>query len=61
MISFLIFFTQDILIPSSPPPVNYWGKFRTQTNFLKQSTYADFFAISKKEPRVFIVFVFKFV
>ena len=36
-----------------PPklPINYRGKFPTQTNFLKQYTYADFFAISQNEWR----------
>ena len=39
-----IFPTQDILFPPPPPPlINYWQKFPTQTNFLKQYTYADFF------------------
>ena len=41
-----IFSTQDILFPTHPPPppvINYWQKFPTQTNFMKQYTYADFF------------------
>ena len=29
--------------PTPRPPINCWGK-ATQTNFLKQYTYADFFA-----------------
>ena len=48
LINFLIFSTQDILIPT-PSPINYWGKFPNQTNFLKQSPCAEFFAISQKE------------
>ena len=48
LINFLFFFcTQGILIPT-PSPVNYCGKFPTQTDFLKQYTYADFCAISQK-------------
>ena len=52
-LKFRFFSTQDILIP-----VNYWGKFGTQTNFLKQYTYADIFAMSQKERLVRIVFFF---
>ena len=35
--------------PPPPPPINYWGKFPTQKNLLKQYTYGDFFTISQKE------------
>ena len=50
LINFSIFF-QDILIPILPlsPLINYSRKFSDQTNFLKQYTYADFFAISQKK------------
>ena len=40
---------------SNLPPINYWREFPTQTNFLKQDTYADF-AISQKEQPVCSVF-----
>ena len=33
----------------NPSTINYWGKFPTETNFLKQYTCADLFAISQKE------------
>ena len=36
---------------SNPTPINYWGEFPTQTNFLEQHTYVDF-AISQKEQPV---------
>ena len=40
----------------NPPPINYWGKFPTQKNFLKQYTYGNIFAISQKElPRLYCV------
>ena len=38
--------------------MNYWGKFSTQTNFLKQYTYADFFGISQREWPICNVFCF---
>ena len=47
--------------PTTPPHlsrINYWGKFPTQTNFLKQYTYADFSAISQKERPACSVFCF---
>ena len=28
-------------VPLPPLPMNYWGMFPTQTNFLKQYAYAD--------------------
>ena len=40
----------DILILIlTPPPINYWRKFPTQTNFMKQYTYADFSCDFAKE------------
>ena len=57
LINFLIFFHPGHPC-SNPPPINYWGKFPNQTNFLKQYTYADFFAISQKERPVCSVFYF---
>ena len=60
LINLSIFSTQDILIPPPTPllPVYNWGKLPTPTNFLKKYTYADFFAISKKERPVCSVFYF---
>ena len=47
--------TQEILIPKTPPPsppINYRGKFPTQTNLLKQ--YADFFCdLTKGTARLY--------
>ena len=40
---------------SNLPPINYWGKFPTQANFLKRYTYAD-----RSDPSV-VCFVCKFV
>ena len=48
LINFSIFF-QPGHSYSNPPTINYWGKFPTETNFLKQYTCADLFAISQKE------------
>ena len=42
-------------------PINHWGKFAAQTNFLKQYSYADCFAISQKERLFCIVFLSKFL
>ena len=42
----------------NPSLINFLGKFPTQTNFLKQYTYSDFFEISEKERSVCIVFCF---
>ena len=38
-------------LPHLPRPthINYWGKFPTETNFLKQYTCAEFFAIFQNE------------
>ena len=44
---------------SNPKPIKYCGKFPNQTNFMKQYTYADFFAISHKEHPVCTVFCFE--
>ena len=41
-----------------PSPIIYWGKFPIQRNFLKQYTYANFYAISQKERPVCSVFCF---
>ena len=57
LINFLIFFHPGHSY-SNPLPINYWGKFPNQTNFLKQYTCADFFAISQKERPVCSVFYF---
>ena len=48
LIKFSVFSIQDIFIPT-PTLINYWVKFPTERNFLKQYTYADFFAFSQKE------------
>ena len=48
LINFLIFFHPGHSY-SNPPTINCWGKFPTETNFLKQYTCADLFAISQKE------------
>ena len=57
IINFSIFFHSGHSY-SNPSPINYWGKFPTQTNFLKQYNYASFFAISQKEWPVCTVFCF---
>ena len=52
---------QDILIPIHPP-INYWEKFPTQTNFFKQYTYPDFFAIfARRTACLYCVLFCKFV
>ena len=48
LINFLNFFHPGHSYPN-PLPINYWGKFPTETNFLKQYPCAEFFAISQKE------------
>ena len=53
---YLFFFFFFSFFPQ--PPISYWQKFPTQKNFLKQYTYADFFAISQKEQPNSIVFCF---
>ena len=49
LINLVIFFK----LPPFPSPINYWGKFPTLTNFLKQYTYAEVFEISHKQRSVF--------
>ena len=59
LINFSIVFLPGLFQPPPPPsPINYWRKFPTQANFLKQYTYADVFAISQNERPVCIVFCF---
>ena len=41
---------------SNPLPINYWGKFPTQKNSLKQYTYVDFFVSHKRNGLICIVF-----
>ena len=53
---FFFFHLEHSFFPQ--PPISYWQKFPTQKNFLKQYTYADFFAISQKEHPNSIVFCF---
>ena len=48
LINFSIFFHPGHSY-SNPPPINYWGKFPTETNVLKQYTCADLLAMSQKE------------
>ena len=48
LINFSIFFHPGHSY-SNPPPINYWGKFPTKTNFLKQYSCADLLAMSQKE------------
>ena len=59
LINFSIFFHPGHSYSSSSPPINYWGKFPTQKNFLKQYSYADFFAKRttslKERPRLYCV------
>ena len=53
---FFFFHLEHSFFPQ--PPISYWQKFPTQKNFLKQYTYADFFAISQKEQPNSTVFCF---
>ena len=49
------------IIPLGPllsPSINYWEKYPTQTNFLKQYTCPDIFAISQKERPICSAFCF---
>ena len=57
LVNFSIFFRPGHSY-SNPLPINYWAKFPTQTNFLKQYFYADFFAILQKKRPVCIVLCF---
>ena len=44
------------------PPINYWRKFPTQANFLKQYIYADFFCdLAKRAVRLQCLLFCKFV
>ena len=62
LINFLIFFPPKKFLFQPPPPINYWGKFPTQTNFLKQYTYADLFCdLLKGTGRLYCVLFFKLV
>ena len=47
LINFWFFSTQDILIPTPAPPINYWGKYPTQTNFETIYLYWRFCDLAK--------------
>ena len=54
LIKFSILFYQghsyfNLLHIPRPTHINYWEKFPTETNFLKQYTCAEFFAIFQNE------------